>query len=612
MSNLEQVPGPLFTYKDQQSFGVNAGKTQVEISPKYGGDPFKTGDIIRLEIPSQAYLDPSEFFIQMRARIFPGTDSTITNLAANGILNPVEIGTSHLQTLTATGKTDYRHVKFVPGIQCCFDRVKLVCGSTVIEDIQDYNVLYRMWMEGTTTPSWQQTDGRTNEGFYDVNEPAQVLSAINAHTAKNVSQENTGHYYTFRPLLGLFMAGKAIPLKYMGQLTIELYLADSKDCLWSSCSVNGYNTDDVSGNKMLGARSATVPRISTPTADAEHFAIFPSAGFKVDFPNAYYTIDRVRMQIPFLHPIEDYDKEMLDTIEKEGLQIYFNTFSSHTRQITAPGTVQLSFQERALFLKGGLACMRNSQGIRNIASDLHFAANAIESYQWKIGSEYVPAQEILCNEGAGMALSQLTKALGGFSAYDGTHNIEEEDFLPHDYIGENETQNRDELLRGVSQPSKFMMALNLDKSPGQISGFDSAAAGVDVELHLRLKEYNKVNPRTDAAAKFQGSTFSTWQPMKVKITTGTPVQIGSMSSDSGMVYSSAVDWTSPKTLHGVPGGIMHNPDIVTTYTQNAGNLSTLTLAVNPAYTAVYSRVHFFAHIDAVLRIRRVGQIETVR
>lgn len=618
MATLETVPNALTTYSNQRSYGVIGGKSQVEIAPKYGGDPFKSGDIIRLEIPSQAFLNPDEFYIQMRCRILPGASNNFDPVleAATRAMPYVRDFNAQFPTGNAGG-TSYKHVRFTPGIQSCFDRIKVLAGSTVIEDIQDYNVLYRLMLEATSTPDWRQGDGFTNEGFYDPADPTQTLRTINRHTAKHGGKANDGHYYTFRPFLGILNAGKALPLKYMGQLTLELYLAPNQDCLWSSTS-NMTTNAEVVGNRS----AAGVPDLLATTSASEHFALATKT--TTDFPNAYYEIDRVRMQVPFIHPIESYDKSLMDQIENNGLDIHFTTFSSSTRQIAnSEGRLVISFQERAMFLKGGLAVMRNSPSIRNIASDFCFPANGIESYQWKIGSEYIPAQEIDCKEGPGMALNQLMKSLGCFGTMDSGHNIRADDFLPVDLPGERETQNQSELARECSQPSKFAMGLDLDKSQGQISGFDSAAASVDVELILRLRTHKEACPILGNTAKFQGGRVSTFQPTKVKVITDHNLTGSHIENAGGQISNDSVPTNDAvKTrVHGKRGGLMTNLDLTipaAVVTAGAAYSALLVpaeldnIVMTPSATSNYARVNFFAHIDAILRIRRVGQLEIIR
>lgn len=657
MTTLETMPGPLLTYKDQQSFGVIAGKSQVEVAPKYGGDPFKEGDIIRLELPAQAFLNPDEFYIQLRARVLPGdVPSGSVKDAGGADISPdsrimKKIRPGNWKNNLGTTDRDGKHVRFVPGIQCLFDRVKLLVGTEVIEDIQDYNVLYRMMLESTTTPEWRNGEGFLKEGYYDPKDPVQTMKAINRHTAINGKDKNDGHYYTLRPLLGLLNTGKSLPLKLIGQFTIELYLANNKDVLWSSSSIKksdwsasptlkqyagaaGIGTMDTRLKGITETVTAVLtsepPNLDKDTAgtanNMNHFAVIhtkegvggSSVEIVPDFPNAYYELDRVRMQVPFIHPIEQYQSAMTQSVEENGLDIYFQTFSSHTRQIpNASGDHWLSFQERSLYLKGGLCCMRNSNTLRAIDTDsFHFAANGIQEYQWRMGSEYIPAQPVKCGEGAAMAMSQLQKAVGSFGQMESSSNISHDDFLPSELPGERESQNASELLAEVSQPSKFMFGIDLDKSPGQLSGMDTQAAAIDVELRLNLKAHHEVKGGSDNKVQ-RGAASHVFQPIKVKVLEDFK-RCGDNMSEDGMVYTTGakLDLADPETVRlkmdNHRGGYMHTKDLTCSFTENSGLITNIAYASGANIGNQYARVHFFAHINAILRLRRVGEVTLVK
>ena len=637
---LETKPSEEATYAGQREFGIVAGRTHVEIAPKYGGD-FIPGDIIRLEIPAQAYMDPNEFYIHFRTGIIAGAEQTAVGDLANGhgvdttsenILNPIypSQGSS-----TAAQRT--KTVQFVSGIQSIFNRVRLLAGSVVLEDIQDYNVLYRMLMDTTVSKEWRKTDGFMCEGLYDPEDYEQRRHNANFHSANGVAGAFTsgpGHFYSVRPLLGLLTAGKYIPLKYMGQLTLELYLESANECLWSTSSVSHAadvaDATDVRRHWNHTSATGIIPsnRIASNynVGTEEFLGFMDDTAFAVstDFPNATYRVHDVRMHVPFVHPVESYDQAMMRQIETGDIAIHHSSWSTHTRQISAPSRQTLSFQERALSLKGALACMRNSPDIRAIDADFVFPANGIQAYQWKIGSEYIPAQEVSCINGSGRALAELRKALGTYGDDQLLSYITEYNFLPQDLPHQLDSFYSTEVRRGASQPSSFFMALDLERSKGQQSGFDSAASSVDIELNLTLANHATLVGATDGTYDFRGAEANAkWQPSKKRVVfTGTgnlPFETDAsrhISDGSIATFSNSTN-TNAATTHvfnapHCPEGVMQDKNLRITAGERAQNAGSTEPVYADRSTGVYSRVYLFAHIDQVLRLSAIGRMEIVR
>jgi hypothetical protein len=627
--SLETVPSMEATYTDQKTFGVIAGRSHVEISPKYGGE-FRAGDVIRLEIPAQAYLDPNEFYIHFRTKLFAGSPngSNPHGLSDADSAKPNMLPyQSNSRLASSVGMADNKRLKtlqFPPGVQVIFNRVRLLAGSVVLEDIQDYNVLYRMLLESTTSRNWRETDGFMNEGVYNPEDFNQRMANANFHSDFGISIPNPGHVYCIKPLFGLFAAGKYIPLKYMGQLTIELYLENDKECLWSSSSSpEKYQAVSRSSWLPIATGDAGVDRTSVPVFDpntaAKHSGFVADTIFKnsTDFPNGSYSVSDVRMHVPFVHPIESFDQAMMRQIESGDVAIYHASWSTHSRQIPSTTKQSLSFQERALSLKGALACMRNSPDIRAIDADFSFPANGITSYQWKIGSEYIPAQPVECDNGGGRAMAELRKGLGSYNDPSVLNCLAERNFLPVDLPHQLDTQDKSELLRGVSQPSSFMMALDLEKSPGQASGFDSAASSVDIELILNLRNHaEKVGTTDDESLFGKAIQTATWQPSKKRIFF-THMGGSAVAPQDDHIYrsyeQSVINYATVKVSD--PFGIMQDKNVIYTSNAQATPLDALNL-VPPTYSDNgknnYARVYLFAHIDQVLRLSAVGRMEIVR
>jgi hypothetical protein len=626
------VPSFEATYKGQRTQGVIAGRSHVEVTPKYGGE-FKAGDIIRLEIPAQAWVDPSEFYIHFQTAILAGADNRLYSDAVTQVpptaenVQPYWSPGGYAPPDPADQDTNQyrlagRGVQFQPGIQTIFNRVRLLAGNVVLEDIQNYNVLYRALLESTTDDEWRKTDGFHEEGWYDPENPEQRTANHNFHTQFGRpagSTTNTGHFYTIRPLIGLFHASKYLPVRYMGQLTLEFYLETPQECMISSSTVS-YVPSDATQSAFVAHTERGYPGKTYQTANLEHLTAVNSTSCLADCPNASYLVRNVRMHVPFVHPTEEFDAAMMQAIEEGSLAIHHATWTSYSRNVPKISRQTLAFQERAQSVKGALAVMRNSNSIRDIRCDMAFAANGIEAYQWKIGQEYIPSQEIDCTRGGGRALAQLNQLMDTFGNPQRTSLLKEKNFLPHDLPSQLENTHPSELKRLAGEPSKFIMALDLEKSKGQASGFDSAASSVDIELIMKLRSHVDI-VGTDANYKFNGAlAAATWQPTKFRCLIpgaapfNQPSAVSADFSQQGFYNLSAESsYAAYSALYADrPEGFMVSKEVASTYTPATANYTNANYSQTLNETGLYAQVNFFAHVDQVLRLRAVGRMEIVR
>ena len=229
-------------------------------------------------------------------------------------------------------------------------------------------------------------------------------------------------------------------------------------------------------------------------------------------------------------------------------------------------------------------------------------------------------------------MDQLQLALGIYKDQKFANNIRNVDYNPVQVAGNCMTQDSWELKRKATQPSKFAIGLALEKSPGQISGFDSAAAGVDIELQMTLGTMIARFPVTYAATKaflgnFGSGQFST-SKFHVSIC-GTPYDLSATNvywtqpeyyaaKDQGGVVCNLN--TTMNQFRGLQPGFMvpKNMTIAHTWNATATYVVAAPLATIPAFTNAlghetgkYIRLAFYAHVESILRLRRVGQIEVV-
>lgn len=529
---IDTEVNPQADFSTGKSQSVVAHRTHVKIAPKYGGK-FKENDIIRLEIPSTNYLD-----------------SEMTSLSFNGVLTNTQGGKILPEYWGAAGPQDGSFGRFPNAIQRIFNRVKLLQGSNVIEDIQDYGTLFKLITVATAPVSWRDTTGVALEGYGDF-EKFDTKRALKSHGSRTGTTapggidggSDHGHRYQVQLNLGLLArSGKYLPLKYTGQFTIELYMERDSECTISSV---GAGSDD------FGRFAAEV------------------LSDNVSYPNLSYYIDDVFLHCHFIVPIEEYDNNVLSQINSGGIDIHFDTYSSHTRQVNAGGRQTHSFQERAVSVRGGYAVMRNEFDIGDNRTDIRFASNKIKDFQWKLGSQYIPAQQVNCEHGAAEAYTELLESFGAYGDVLATGSVHSYNFAPGEHTF-NAFDPRP-LRQEGSLPFNFIMGLNLEKTLGQLSGFNTSVTNTDVELIMTLGAFETSHYRdlasTDGRAQYDNVRRTTLD------TGGSP---------------------SSYELRGFQDCASDIPTMV------------------PKDIPNFARLNFFAHIDSVFKINGPGSIEVLR
>jgi hypothetical protein len=215
-------------------------KMTPRIPPKNGGT-FYPGNVIRLEFPAQGYVNPLNTTMEFDV------------------------------TLISHSNAEGEILRFQNSIQSIFSRVRLLYGSTSLEDIVNYNVIVRALTEWTGTnqtntmdqasiaegvggimPGYDRvgiTDGLTAPRLVNVRQNfiqgidstgVDATSTPNASVATGITP-TTGAYtstrrYQISFALGLFTQDKLLPTKWMAsQLAIELTLENAASCLINFC-----------------------------------------------------------------------------------------------------------------------------------------------------------------------------------------------------------------------------------------------------------------------------------------------------------------------------------------------------------------------------------------
>ena len=190
--------------------------------------------------------------------------------------------------------------------------MRITAGSQVVEDFDSYSRVHHMFSKLMSQGARRD---EAYEGFgyrYDdelltlVNKAGTALTyEVNANNCQGFYNEMT---VGFKPLCGLFSQFKYLPLKYMGNLTIELELVThATDCITNP---NDYDESDT------GISADLRNRFTVAVAGDVGRATNTSIDFEISNPDNNLN--------------NEYTKHLL---ESKGLPITYTTFSTQSQNI---------------------------------------------------------------------------------------------------------------------------------------------------------------------------------------------------------------------------------------------------------------------------------------
>ena len=294
---------------------------------------------------------------------------------ADGYVNPLNTTISFDVTLTGYGTPGTSIVRFQNNIQSIFRRVRILYGSTPLEDILDYNVIVRALTEWTASNSFMTLNGTSIDqgiggavaGFAGAAGTAGLINSRQAYiqgidnTAStgfghvpNGSGQSTTRRYQINLAAGLFTQDKLIPAKFMAsQLAVELELAPSADCIF-----------------VLNAGTGTEPA---------------------------YTVSNIVLLPEIVHFDPAYDEQFLRGLRKGGVPIKMSSWHSFSFATGGASNLNLQIQERSRSVKAIFTVQRRTPTTFTTDSGALLASSAgcIQSYQYRIGGRYFPAAPVL-------------------------------------------------------------------------------------------------------------------------------------------------------------------------------------------------------------------------
>ncbi len=365
---------------DFPSQATRSTKRTIKMSPKNQMASYVSGGVIRFEFPASGYLNPNTTYLAFNARARPGT-------------------------FTA-GDTTSTGFSFQNNIASIFSRVRVLYGSLVLEDIQDYNILQRMFTEILCTHGQSGSQRGIIQGIAPLAVNETVASApsglarqqykydrLNYHSVEAdggaggaTSIGTTVRRYAIPINTGVFQQKRLLPLKFMSsQLQIEFTLADAVDCQQFIIGTGG----------SPSIPTTSVTEVGLPEIIAE-----------------------------LLEFDAEFDRAVFQGLGR-GLAIPFQSWHLTSYNVAPSLSYQLNIQESSRSVRYALAAITDDNN-RILGRDAHlfvdslrndyatlttaallpaqgnvrgFSNTALESFQWRLGGVYYPSQPVPCYGG---------------------------------------------------------------------------------------------------------------------------------------------------------------------------------------------------------------------
>ena len=416
-SHFKWYPGSdevVVPWNARYSFPSQANKT-VKLTPRIppkNGASFGPGNVVRLEFPAQGYVNPAN-----------------TTLSFD-----IE--------LTAPAGSSADQVRFQNNIQSIFSRVRLLYGSTPIEDIVNYNVIVRALTEWSSSNPNVPDQTSVNEGIGGVtfgsacnaNGVIGTSAVIQPQGLINVRQN---HIQGIDNIIGPSAKASLTGAAGVG-------LVPAVDAIRTSNPIRRYQVSFALGmftqeklipTKFMASQLAIEITLETPAACILH----KYDGTVTTTPS--YTMSNVSLIPEILEFDASYDSMFLMGLQQGGVPIKFSSWHTYIFSTGASSRLNLQIQERSRSVKALFAVQRRAPAtFTEDSGALHFVtkggtwasngATAVESatlqdFQFRIGGRYFPAAPVQCStvsgskvpNGGAEALIELQKALNQLGDY---------------------------------------------------------------------------------------------------------------------------------------------------------------------------------------------------
>lgn len=493
-----------YSFPTQQT---KVNKQIVKLPPKNGGT-FRQNDIIRIEFPADNYLNTLNSVLTFDLSVADGSNAQSTwkmlQLQRGGAQNLVK-------------------------------RLRVLYGSLVLEDIQEYKTLVRIFTELGVQQDYMASSGNILDGMsttdsqpwdsIDITAGRQLLKAEAnwpSDTASDLRDAvtsgefiandalRTTRTFALNLLSGLLTSKKLLPLKWMAaQLSIEITLASASEAFLDRAPQASTETVSILTGGSNQPVSYTVPADSTT------------------FVAASYTVENVNYVAELVEFDSTYDQAFFMGLQQGGVPIKFSSWHYHSFNLSGNSYIA-QIHERSRSVKAAFAVVRDSaQPAFYKDSDRFFHAikhdfnttttgwnagkldqsiyqGAIYEYQWRVGGRYYPSQPVRCMGGGAEAYTELLKTINALGDYTRASSLTQYTYsagLAYAKNATTPTVNNDFTTRRFD--GKFIMGCefeNTDVMPDTIAGINAEEQS---DIALSIKAYdNAANKKLDVFMHF--------------------------------------------------------------------------------------------------------------
>lgn len=453
-------------WQAQYAFPVQATRVQkqvVKLPPK-NGSTFASGNIIRIEFPADNYLNVLNSVLQF--------DLGFTTAGTN--------------TCFQRG-----------GAHNLISRLRILYGSLVIEDIQNYSTLVRIFTELGVQGDYMRSSGSILDGM----ETAQIREV-----EPKQSGIAPGQFFDTVPFtdgtaattdtsavkLTNFNTSVAAIRKFVStadSAAIDILAAATAGAGTSPATKRTFCLNLMSGlltaKKLLPLKWMAAQLAIEITLNTEAASMLYTGGPPV------YQISNVNFIAEMLEFDSTYDQAFYMGLQSGGVPIKFSSWHFHSFNLSGSTTL-VQIHERARSLKAAFAVVRSAytpttaqgglmdtdrfyhdvNGAITVATGIVDASGAagapgdgkITQFQWRVGGRYYPAQPVNADNGGAEAFVELMKTLNVLGDYTVASNIDYNNFTSYGTDGAN------------GEGSKFIMSCefeNTDVQPGTIAGINA-------------------------------------------------------------------------------------------------------------------------------------------
>jgi len=448
----------IIPWQAQYNFPSQSNKVRkqtVKLVPKNGYN-FSQNQIVRFEFPADGYCN------MLNTSLSFDVNTNMVGCSATSGSGTITAATPYI-ALPRGGAHNY------------FKRVRVLYGSLVLEDIQEYKTLARMFTEMGVEKSYQQSsgsilDGHSESAMRNVGNPfgavaaSDSTSATDATLMSNAIVDNqqvmldqvggqcttfgttasTAYYpefswasdtetssgnsaasvtrtFNIQLLTGITTLKKLLPLKWMAsQLVIELTIAPVTEAYITNInnplpSVTLQNMNMIT--ELLEFDSsydlAFFEGLNQPTGVPLKFTSWHYHQFAVTGNTQTYQIHERSRSVKAAFAV----MRMLTPIPTFDADWFFHNINdSVTLTNYAPtgvSTTGYAGLYYSVFNRGGISSQAGLQGITVAATQTALNLTApIQQYQWRIGGQYYPAQPVRVTSILGNNLSTYNSPTG--------------------------------------------------------------------------------------------------------------------------------------------------------------------------------------------------------